>query len=147
QRPPVEKLHEQVRLPVGGLAEIDDLDDPGVADRRRRARLVPETLDDLRLRRELRVEELHRRAPLDDRVLGEVHRAHAALSEGCEDAVVADELSDERRAFGHDGGEHHPRSNAWLTSKIHHLKCSPRNSAVGLTSRSKSTTYGRTGTA
>ena len=55
-----------------------------------RARLVEEAIDDLLVVRELRVQELDRDAAADDRVLGEIDRAHAAAPEQLDHPVAAD---------------------------------------------------------
>ncbi len=74
----LEQLHHDVRRAVVGRAVVVDLDDPGVADRRRGLGLVEEALHELRVGRQLRAQHLHGRRAAEHRVLGAEHRAHAA---------------------------------------------------------------------
>ena len=80
ERLALEVLHHDERLLVDDVA-VEHLDDPGMADRRRRARLAEETLEDGGLLRELREQHLDRSAALDAAVLGEIHPAHASPSQ------------------------------------------------------------------
>ena len=80
---------------VGVRAEVVDLDDAGMIDRRRRARLVEEPLHDRRVARQLRQQHLERRRPPELDVLGAIHHAHAALPELGDDPVVTDDLSEQ----------------------------------------------------
>jgi hypothetical protein len=87
----LEQLHDQVGGAVLGVAEIEDLDDAGVVDRRRRAGLVEEPIDDAVVVRDVGVEQLDRGAPAEQRVLAEVDRPHTAGPDRGEDAIRADD--------------------------------------------------------
>ena len=84
-----EQLHHDVRGRVVVVAEVEDLHDAAIGDGRGRARLVEEALDDLGLLRELWVQRLHRRLAPEQHVLCEEHVAHAALTDGTDDPVLA----------------------------------------------------------
>ena len=97
---PVEVLHDEVD-DVGAdivlhLPEVDDVDDVLVADVVDGLRFVKEAGDNVFLRRELLEQHLHGDALADERVLAEIHGAHATLAELGLDDVVADLLADER---------------------------------------------------
>ena len=77
-------------------AEVGDVDDVRVVDRRRRARLAQEAMDRLLVARELRVQDLHRDGLLDVDVLAAVDGAHAAAAEDLVEAVVADRGAEPR---------------------------------------------------
>ena len=81
-------------VPDAQRAEVEDLDDAGVADRGRRARLVEEALRELGVVGQARAQDLDRGAPPDPRVLGEVDDAHAAFTDELGDPVVAEGLAD-----------------------------------------------------
>ena len=59
----------------------------GMTERAGRARLVHEALDHGRVGREIRVQDLDRDPALDQRVLGEEHRAHPACSQRLDDPI------------------------------------------------------------
>ena len=90
-------LHHDVRVAVGQDAAVEDVDDPGVTDQRRRARLVEEPRDDLLVRGELGQQDLDRRLARDVLVLAQVDRAHAPLTELGNDPVAPDGLPNHRR--------------------------------------------------
>ena len=92
---PVEPLHDEVDVAVGGGARVGDVDDVGMADLRRRARLAAEARHQIGLPRELRVQDLERDLLADLDVLGLVDRAHAAGAEHALDAVAP--VDDARR--------------------------------------------------
>jgi hypothetical protein len=81
QRLTVEPLHDDVRADLGLMAEVEHLDDAGIRDPGHRARLVEEPLDHLFMGRQRRLQHLDRGRPTEQRVLGEVDRAHATLAE------------------------------------------------------------------
>ena len=83
-------LHDEVRLAVRGLAEVEDLDDVLVRDHVDRAGLVEEAGDDVRIARQDRVQQLDRHLAADHRVLGQVHHAHAPLAEQADDPIISD---------------------------------------------------------
>src|SRR5690606_11155362 len=82
-----QRLHHEERV-LGRLTKVDDLDDVLVLDRRGRASLTKEALDQARVDGELGLENLERDRLAQDRVLGEVHRAHAAVAESLPDAIA-----------------------------------------------------------
>ena len=93
---PVEVLHDEVGAAVVGRAEVHHVDDVGMADARGGARLAPEPLDQLLLRRVVRVQDLDRDDLADLDVLGGVHGPHAALADLAQHAVaVVDHAADE----------------------------------------------------
>jgi hypothetical protein len=63
-------------------------------DRRRRAGLVEEALNDRRIGRQLGQQHLERNRTSELRVLRPIHHAHAALTELGHDPVVPDHLTD-----------------------------------------------------
>jgi hypothetical protein len=83
----LEELHDDVGAAVGVVAEVEDLHDAGIGDRGRGAGLVEEPLDDVLVGRQRRLQHLDRGAASEQRVLGQVDRAHAALPELLDDAV------------------------------------------------------------
>ena len=92
----VQVLHDDV-VPVGREhREVEDADDVLVADAVHRPGLVVEAGHELRARRHRLVQELDGDAAPDDRVLGEVDRAHPASSQQPHDAEAADGGADER---------------------------------------------------
>ncbi len=96
-----EELHDEVGLPVGGLTEVEDLDDVLVPDGVDGARLVEEAGDDLGLPRQRHVQQLDRDLAPDDRVLGLIDHAHAPLAQLAGDPVVADRLPDQAQCSEH----------------------------------------------
>jgi len=88
ERLALEVLHHDVRATVGVIAEVEHLDDPGVADRRHRAGLVEEPVDDVRARAQRGQQDLDRGAPPEQRVLPEVDHPHAALAQLLDDLVA-----------------------------------------------------------
>src|SRR5262249_20694438 len=96
ERFPLEVLHDEVRRAAGVKAEIEDVDEARVLDHRRRARFVEEAVHHVRVAREFRHEDLHRRAPTDELVLREVHDAHPPRADLLEDAEAAERLADHR---------------------------------------------------
>jgi hypothetical protein len=86
----LEELHDDVGAAVGVVAEVEDLHDAGIGDRGRGPGLVEEPLDDVLVGRQRRLQHLDRGAASEQRVLGQVDRAHAALPELLDDAVRAE---------------------------------------------------------
>ena len=95
QRPALQILHHEIVAVVLGDVEVEDLEDVVVPDDVDRARFVEEAVDDLLVGGELRVQELDRDAGTDPRMLGHVHRAHAALAELPPHPVGADVAADQ----------------------------------------------------
>jgi hypothetical protein len=92
RQPPIERLtleelHHDVRALVDVIAEVEDLDDARIGDRRRGAGLVEEPGYDLGLAREALVEHLDRRTPPQHRVFREPHRPHPAFTDLLDDSV------------------------------------------------------------
>ena len=85
---PVEVLHHEVGAAVLGRAEVGDVDDVRVADARGGARLAPEPLDQILLRRVGRVQDLDRDALADLDVLAGVDGPHAAFADLADHAVA-----------------------------------------------------------
>ena len=93
----LDELEREEERAVLELAEVGRGDDVRVIDVRRCHRLTLEAGDDLRLARHLGVEHLDRHALAHERVLGLVHRAHAAFTEEALDPVaLADHGADQR---------------------------------------------------
>ncbi len=107
-----EVLHHQVGAAIDVIAEVEDLDDARILDRRRGLGLVEKTLERLRPRRGGGArEQLDGDAATQHAVLGEVHHAHAALSEDALELVTADVLEHDRfRCIGRAGAPRHTRS-------------------------------------
>ena len=97
-------LHDEVRLAVGRLAEVQDLDDVLVRDHVDRARLVEETGDDVRVARQHGVQQLDGHLAAEDRVLGQVDDPHAPLAQKARDPVVPDRVVNQSGSVGHDRG-------------------------------------------
>jgi len=93
----LEQLHHQVGRAVLAHPGVEDLDDVGVADGVRRARLVEQPAEHLLVGHVLTVEHLHRHPTTDARVLGQVHGAHSPLPQERQDAVVPELLADHLR--------------------------------------------------
>jgi hypothetical protein len=81
QRLTLEELHHDEGPAVVGLAEVGDVDDVLVADRRRQPGLLLEARDHLLLARVLVEQDLDRDPLADERVGRLVDRAHAALAD------------------------------------------------------------------
>ncbi len=86
----VEQLHDDVCTAVGMVSEVEDLDDAGVRDRGRGARLVEEPRDDLGTTRELGVEHLECRTSAEHRVFCDPDLAHPARTDLVQDSIRAD---------------------------------------------------------
>jgi len=84
-----EELERDVRDMAVHEAHVRRLDDVRMPERAGRARLVHEPLDHVRIRRELGMEDLDRDLALDQRVLGQEHRAHPAFAQRADDPVAA----------------------------------------------------------
>src|SRR5262249_45834924 len=92
---------------------ILDRDDVAVADRRRRPRLLAESLHRLGVGHDLRAQQLDRELLLDVDVLGRVDLAHPALAELAHDAVATvEDLALQRGYLGH-------RPRCWWTVNAH----------------------------
>ena len=88
ERLALEELHHDERAAVVGVAEVGDVDDVLVADRRRELRLLLEARDDRFALRVLLEQDLDRDALADQRVRRLVDRAHAALADLARDEVA-----------------------------------------------------------
>ena len=88
QRPPVDELLHDEELAGRRLADFVDGDDVGVVERRGGARLAQEALDDRRLLGAGVAHHLDRDRPVQPRVEGAEHLAHAAAADAHIDAVV-----------------------------------------------------------
>ncbi len=86
----LQQLHREEHV-FAGRAEIADVDHVLVADTRRRFRLLDEAIDEVRLARELAVQDLERDLLLENVVRREVDRAHAAFAELFLDRVAIGE--------------------------------------------------------
>ena len=91
----VEQLHDDERLALV-LADVVDRADVRMVQRRGGARLALEALERLRVARQLARQELERDLAAEARVLGAVDDTHAAAAEPVEDAVVGEDLIDQR---------------------------------------------------
>ena len=88
QRLALQVLHDEIELATRRRAEVGDVDDVLVADLVDRLRFLHEARDDLGVARQLGVDRLERDLLANNRVLGEVHHAHAPLAQpGCEPVV------------------------------------------------------------
>ena len=94
-------LHRDERLVVIDAAVVEHLHDADVADRAHHLGLVEEAVDDDRIARELRQQDLHRGGAAEDDVLGAVHDPHPALADLVEDAVFADHAADHDASLSH----------------------------------------------
>ena len=88
ERAALQVLHGDVGAAVG-LAAVVDRDDVRVVEARRGLRLAPEALDELAVLGVALGHDLERDLAAEARVLGEVHRRHAADAEAPEHAVAA----------------------------------------------------------
>ena len=95
ERLSLEQLHGDEVLALVLVDRVDGAD-PGVVERRGRARLALEALEGGRVGGELGGQELERDVPAELRVLGLVDDAHAAAAELRDDPVVGDGLADHR---------------------------------------------------
>ena len=96
-------LQNQVRLTGLGVAGIEALNDVGVAQDGRCARLVEESLGELLIRRQLRFEELDGHPAAGDPVAGFVDHRHSAVPEGSDDVISVDLRKIARRRGSHGG--------------------------------------------
>ena len=93
-------LHHDVRAAVGADLTVEDLHDSRVADQRRGARLVGETLEHLRVLGELGHQDLDRHAPRAALVLGQEHDPHRPTAELGDQLVVAERFTNHRGRAG-----------------------------------------------
>ena len=139
ERLALEELHHDERAAVVGGAEVGDVDDVLVADRRRELRLLLEARDDRLALRVLLEQHLHRDALADQRVRRLVDRAHAALADlarrpcsgrraSCRSAVAAGCRPERGRAHRHRRVERRDR-HATAVSRAEHASRRPRSSA------------------
>ena len=91
---PVEVLHDEVDPAVGHGAEVGDVDDVGVVDRRRGAGFAQESCDRLLELGKLKVEDFYCDLLADVHVLAAVHRAHTAPAQDLVQVVVPDRGAD-----------------------------------------------------
>ena len=94
----LQQLHHQERRAVREHAGVEDLDDVRVADRVGGARLVEEPRQQVLVARVVLVQNLDRDAAADAGVLGQVNRAHPALSQQRDGAIIPELFPDHRRA-------------------------------------------------
>ena len=88
---------DEVRRPVGQLAEVADVDDVLVADGAGRARLLEEALVELVIVRHLAAQHLDGDTLVDHLVAGSVDDAHPAFAEeAVDDVATVDGLADVR---------------------------------------------------
>ena len=85
----LEVLEHDVRNVRLRESHVRRLDDVGMAERAGRERLVHEPADHHRIARELLVQDLDRDLALDQPMLREEHRAHAAFGDRSNDLVAA----------------------------------------------------------
>ena len=104
ERLALEELHHDERAAVVGVAEVGDVDDVLVADRRRELRLLLEARDDRFALRVLLEQHLDRDALADQRVRRLVDRAHAALADLARDEVAARQRRCRCRSLRHRSG-------------------------------------------
>ena len=97
QRLAVEELHHDVRDFVLDHPDVDHLDDVRVMDGGGGARLVDEARDQAGTLEVLALEQLHRDAAPQYRVLGQVHDAHRSVAHQLAQLVVVDLLPDHSR--------------------------------------------------
>ena len=90
ERLALQVLHHEEDRAVVRLAEVGDVDDVGVVDEARRARLAQEALDRLLAAAVAVVEDLHRHLFADVDVLAAVDDAHAAAPDDLVQLVLAD---------------------------------------------------------
>ena len=90
ERLALQVLHHEEDRAVVRLAEVGDVDDVGVVDEARGARLAQEALDRLLAAAVAVVEDLHRHLFTDVDVLGAVDDAHAAAPHDLAQLVLAD---------------------------------------------------------
>ncbi|MEZ4431667.1 MAG: hypothetical protein R3F65_04585 [bacterium] len=84
-----EELADEVELPVGAAAEVDQLEGVGVAQPRDHARLALEAADLPRVAVGVGPEELDRDVALDGELPRPVDGAHAARADAFDDAIAA----------------------------------------------------------
>ncbi len=95
QRFAVEQLHCQERAAVVGVAEVEHLDDAGMADRADRACFGEEAADRVGTRRQVGAQDFHRGGTREQLVLRAIDRAHAAGAQLFGDPVTTEHLTDE----------------------------------------------------
>ena len=103
QRLAVQVLHHDVGAAGRIDLAVEHLDDAGVRDRRRRARLQEKSLQQIGAADQLARQQLDRRFALQVPVLGQIHLAHRAAAQLSQDLVAADGLPDhagDPRPFG-----------------------------------------------
>ena len=91
----LEQLHDDVRGAIDVVAEVEDLHDAGIADRRRRLRFAEEPLHDLRLRRQQRQQRLDGCTAAEQDVLADVDGPHASRADLLDQPVLTDVGSDD----------------------------------------------------
>ena len=115
QRLALEELHHDVRVALRRAVDVGDLHHVRAADLRGDARLLEEALDEAGAPRELRVEHLDGDARAEHRVRRLVDRAHPAVAEQADEAVLAvDDGSDVDHGRG-PGGQRSTRRRASVT--------------------------------
>jgi len=89
-----EQLHDEVRAAVREVAEVEDVDDVGVLDPCRGARLAQEAVDAVRVAlQHTPVQHLERARPAERGMLGLIDAAHATGIEPGEHAIVVDAIA------------------------------------------------------
>jgi hypothetical protein len=89
ERLALEQLHHNVRFAVGRSVDVEDLHDVRTSDLGSYARLLKESLDELRPPEHLRVQNLDGHARAEDDVLSFEDRAHPAVAERTDEPVLA----------------------------------------------------------
>ena len=102
QRGAIEEFHRQVGLPAI-FANFVDRADIGMVQRRRSTRLTPESLERLRIRRQIIRKEFQRHMPAKVRILSLVHHTHPTATKLLDHAVMRDGTANRRLGLRHAG--------------------------------------------
>jgi hypothetical protein len=117
ERGPAQVLHGQVQQAVGRGAVVDDRDDVGVVEARRRHGLVAEPAAEALVAGEVVLEDLHRHAAPERHLLGAVHRAGAAEPDARGQAKLFGQLApDHLLGAGNVVLDAHGRARGWRGS-------------------------------
>ena len=100
EREPVEVLHHHVERAVGELSGEEHLDDVRMLEARSDLRLAREAGDELRVRGELAMEDLHRDVAIDAALEGAIDASHRADPDELPDLDVPGDLLPEVRVGG-----------------------------------------------
>jgi tRNA A-37 threonylcarbamoyl transferase component Bud32 len=119
---PVERLHDEVGLPLRGVPEVEDLDDVLLPDLAGGPRLVLEAVHQLGVVGVLGPEHLHGHPLAQRDVLGEVDAPHAPLAQPRQHAVpVAENPADEVVGGGSHVGQTRIRGGRRIRISYHNL--------------------------